>query len=31
MTIAVGDKIPECTMMVMGDGGPQGGHLCGSV
>ncbi len=24
MTIAVGDKIPECTMMVMGDGGPQG-------
>lgn len=24
MTIAVGDKIPECSMMVMGDNGPQG-------
>lgn len=24
MTIAVGDNVPECTMMVMGDGGPQG-------
>lgn len=23
MTIAVGDAIPECTMMVMGDNGPQ--------
>lgn len=24
MTIAVGDKIPECTLMVMGENGPKG-------
>ena len=24
MTIAVGDKIPECTLMIMGENGPQG-------
>lgn len=24
MTIAVGDTIPECTLMVMGEAGPQG-------